>query len=83
MRVDGQVAYPSKSQLSQSFLLFVKPPRHPQVGSPVGKKEGSDRVVFINNEHCHLHQLCIWVGGLCVVVWRGNGGGGGCSGFLL
>ena len=62
------VACSSKSQLSQSFLLFVKPPRHPQVGSPVG---GSDRVVFINS---HLHQLCIWVEGLCVVVWRVNGG---------
>ena len=46
MRVDGQVAFSSKSQLSQSFLLFVKPPRHPQFGSPVGKREGSDRVIM-------------------------------------
>ena len=43
MRVDGQVAFSSKSQLSQSF---VKTPRHPQVGSPVGKREGSDRVIM-------------------------------------
>ena len=27
--------------------------------------------------------FCIWVDGLCVVVWRGNGGGGGYSGFFI
>ena len=36
-------------------------------------------IELCSNEHCHLHQLCIWVEGLCVVVWRGNGGGGGVA----
>ena len=79
MRVDGQVAYSSKFQLSQSFLLFVKPPRHPQVGSPVGKREGSDRVVFIKmNIVISINYVFGWR--VCV-LWLGGEMGGG-SGFF-
>ena len=79
MRVDGQVAYSSKSQLSQSFLLFVKPPRHPRVGSPVGKREGSDRVVFIiMNIVISIKYVFGWR--VCVLWFGGEMGGG--SGFF-
>ena len=30
-----------------------------------------------------LSFFCIWVEGLCVVVWRGNGGEGSGSGFFV